>query len=354
MDIDIFGNFARGEDFIARMSRKNFLFSFIISYTKTCQIPGITIAGSAIDLLKFTPPSDSEFINYGHCKNISYIPMTPDGKPTPAIITKTMLDYANIPHITINAGSVITPQVPYVETNIPCGDNIQHLPGLSNSSFTRAIDSGKIIGKNLSLCTDCLVVGESIPGGTTTALAVLKGLGLDAKVSSSMPNNPLNLKNKIVDIALSRINTQDPSLIASNLGDPIIPFIAGMLNTASRNTNIILAGGTQMAAILAFAKYVGYEAKKVLIATTPYIINDKSANFLDIVKQIDDIPILIAKLKLENSQYKAMRSYAHGFVKDGAGAGGSTVAAILKNQSQAINLLKSLDENYRKLLLDRY
>ena len=39
--------------------------------------------------------------------------------------------------------------------------------------------------------TDCLVIGESIPGGTTTALAVLKALGFDAKVSSSIPNNPM-------------------------------------------------------------------------------------------------------------------------------------------------------------------
>ena len=46
--------------------------------------------------------------------------------------------------------------------------------------------------------SDLIVVGESIPGGTTTALAVLRALGIDArfKVSSSMPENPHNLKTR--------------------------------------------------------------------------------------------------------------------------------------------------------------
>ncbi len=354
MNIDIFGDFDAGKNIITNISKKNFFFSLIISYTNTCQIPGITAAGSAIDLLKFTSPSDAEFINYGACKNISYIPMTPDGKPTPAIITKTMLDRANIPHITINVGSVIKPQIPYIETHIPHGNNIKSFSALDLHYFYKALDYGKIIGKTISSFTNCLIIGESIPGGTTTALAVLKGLGLHARVSSSMPNNPLRLKNKIVDMALSRINTTDPFSIVSNLGDPIMPFIAGMLHTASSDTHIILAGGTQMAAILAFAQHVGYDKKKVSMATTSYIINDQSANLLDTINQITDIPIFVARLKLEHSKYNAIRSYSKGFVKDGAGAGGSTVAAILKNQLHPTNLLKSLDENYSKLLLDRY
>ena len=62
----------------------------------------------------------------------------------------------------------------------------------------------KILGRIMSQNTDCLVIGECIPGGTTTALTVLRAFGLECNVSSSMQNNPLDLKNKIVLDALKR------------------------------------------------------------------------------------------------------------------------------------------------------
>ena len=51
----------------------------------------------------------------------------------------------------------------------------------------------------------------------------------------------------------------------------MIPFVAGMLSTASEITNVILAGGTQMAAVLALAKSTGYDEKQS--CTRNYIIH---------------------------------------------------------------------------------
>ena len=189
-DIEIHCNEEKGQEFIKSIDRKHFLFSFVISYTETSEIPGITVAGADPDFIKFTPPADAEFLHYGFCKSIDVIPMTPDGKPTPALLTKTALESASIPQVVINAGSKIAPKLPYFETGLPFGRNISVEPGLDKSSVVRAIDYGRIVGRALASCTDCLVIGESIPGGTTTALAVLKGLGVDARVSSSMPKNP--------------------------------------------------------------------------------------------------------------------------------------------------------------------
>ena len=64
--------------------------------------------------------------------------------------------------------------------------------------------------------------------GTTTALALLKALGYDAKVSSSIPDNPVELKDQIVTSALERIDSEHPYSIVAKIGDPMIPFIAGM------------------------------------------------------------------------------------------------------------------------------
>ena len=90
--IQILGNLDKGGNFIEDTQKKNFLFSFVISYTETCEIPGITVAGQNKEIIKFTPPADAEFLHYGSCKCIKAIPMTPDGKPTPALLTKTALE----------------------------------------------------------------------------------------------------------------------------------------------------------------------------------------------------------------------------------------------------------------------
>ena len=42
------------------------------------------------------------------------------------------------------------------------------------------MDYARILGTTLASSTDCLRHGASIPGGTTTALAVMKSLGVDA------------------------------------------------------------------------------------------------------------------------------------------------------------------------------
>ena len=68
-DIEIYGNKNNGKNFIKSLE-KNFLFSFVISYSETCEIPGITFAGSNPELIKYTPPADAEFLHYGFVKSI--------------------------------------------------------------------------------------------------------------------------------------------------------------------------------------------------------------------------------------------------------------------------------------------
>ncbi|KAG2475306.1 MAG: Nicotinate-nucleotide--dimethylbenzimidazole phosphoribosyltransferase [Nitrosopumilales archaeon] len=350
-DIEVLGCVQQGIDFIKKIKKKNFLFSLVISYTETCEIPGITVAGANLDFVKFTPAADAEFLHYGNCKCIDVIPMTPDGKPTPAILTKVALEAASIPTIIINAGSKVLPNLPYLETGIKPGKNIALEAGLDRDSVTRAVEYGRIIGRFLGSSTDCLVIGESIPGGTTTALGVLKGFDVNAKVSSSMLSNPVKLKNKIVDSALKRFDTDDPFTVLANVGDPMIPTVSGMLSSASESTNVLLAGGTQMAAILAFSKKIGFKEKNTAIGTTSYIIEDKTANFVEMIKQICDVPILVAKLKLAESEISGLRSYAEGFVKEGVGAGGASIASMLKIGLDSSTLLSLTEKEYQRITL---
>jgi uncharacterized protein (TIGR00303 family) len=349
-DIEIFGNKQKGLEFIKQTEQKKFIFSLVISYTATSEIPGITIAGEHPDLIKFTGPADAEFIHYGHCKSISVIPMTPDGKPTPALLTKTALEAASISSIVINAGSKISPKLPFIDMNLDYGKNISKESGLSMEEVGKAVEYGRIIGRFLGSSTDCVVIGESIPGGTTTALGVLEGFGIKGLVSSSMPENPVGLKIQTVKTALDRLQSKDPFEIISQLGDPMIPTVAGILSTASELSHVLLAGGTQMAAVLAFAKSMGFEGKNTALGTTSYITEDRSANLIETISQILDIPILIAKLKLGESLIPGLRSYAEGFVKEGAGAGGASIACMLKTGIDAKILLDLTEKEYAKII----
>jgi uncharacterized protein (TIGR00303 family) len=348
-NFELFGNVEQGKIFLESMKSKRFLFSFVISYTETCEIPGITFAGVDKDSIQFTPPADAEYLHYGYCKTIDKIPMTPDGKPTPGLLTKTALESASIPHLTINAGSKISPQLPFIDTGMSFGKNISTDDAMTDSQVSHAVDYGRIVGRSMASLTDCLIIGESIPGGTTTALAVLKALGYDAKVSSSIPNNPVELKNQIVKSALERIDSDHPYSIVAKVGDPMIPFVAGMLSSASSVSNVMLAGGTQMAAVLAFAEKIGFNEENTAIGTTSYITNDQSANFTSLVSEIADIPAISVNPGLENSQHTGLKAFSEGFAKEGVGAGGSIISSMIKTGNDSTKFLEIVEKEYHRL-----
>ena len=91
MSINCHGDVANAKNFIQNLSKKRFTFGLVASYSETCEIPGITIAGADKEFLKFTAPADSEYIEYGKCVCIPGIPISPDGKPTPALLTRCLL-----------------------------------------------------------------------------------------------------------------------------------------------------------------------------------------------------------------------------------------------------------------------
>ena len=348
-NFELSGNIENIQNFFESIKSGKSLFTFVISYTETCEVPGITFAGADKNSIQFTPPADAEYLHYGYCKSIDQIPMTPDGKPTPGVLTKSALESSSIPHLTINAGSKVPPQLPFIDTGLSFGKNISIQDAMIDSQVSHAVDFGRIVGRSLASLTDCLVIGESIPGGTTTALAVLRALGFDAKVSSSIPNNPIELKNQIVESALKRIDSDHPYSIVAKVGDPMIPFVAGMLSSASGVSNVMLAGGTQMAAVLAFASKIGFNEETTAIGTTSYITNDPSANFKELIQKIADVPIISVDPGLKNSKYSGLKAFSEGFAKEGVGAGGSIISSMLKTGNDSTKFLDIVEKEYHRL-----
>ena len=164
-----------------------------------------------------------------------------------------------------------------------------------------------------------------------------------------MPNNPIEIKNQAVDKALKRLESDDPINVISELGDPMIPVVAGILSESSKITHVILAGGTQMTAVLAFAKRIGYNQQNIAVGCTSYIIDDVDAKFLETIKQIDDIPVLSVDPLLSQSKFPGLKSYSEGFVKEGAGAGGCMIASLLKTRMTSDKLLELIEKEYERI-----
>jgi uncharacterized protein (TIGR00303 family) len=341
------------------------VFICVISYTATCEIPGITIAGANPDLIKYTPSADAEFLYYGHCKCIDKFPITADGKPTPAIITRAALKLTNIPFFVVDAGSKIKPSVPHVSFNIRQGKNIRFGKGVDIKDVKKAFEYGVIFGKELAKVNDMVIIGESIPGGTTTALGVLTALGIDAKlkISSSTPKNPHNLKNEIVLEGMKNANISfgqllhDPFSAISLLGDPMIPSVAGIvdgiINSDISNRHVMLAGGTQMSSVIATLNSLGRSLDRVYIGTTIYVTKDRSSSLADLVKAVSPkVRVYESNLHMAESSYPGLQAFAQGFVKEGVGAGGISIIAMMKSGGQIDGkaLLKAIEEEYNKII----
>jgi NaMN:DMB phosphoribosyltransferase len=114
-----------------------------------------------------------------------------------------------------------------------------------------------------------------------------------------------------------------------------------------------MAGGTQMAAVLSIVKGMEPAAlRNVCLGTTRWILNDKSSDLRGLVRQIGNVPILGANLDFSRSRFDGLRIYETGLVKEGVGAGGSTIAAICHSEGRidAAAMMQEIDRNYERLI----
>ena len=358
-DVLLFHEANKGEGFLERLEGKKPLFICTIGTTETAKIPGISAAGKYPELTDYTPPADVELLILGRCKCISGVPVTPEGIPTPALITMAALRLADTPVLIVSGGLKVKPHVPFIDLGGKPGGDIR--TGRAVEDVEETLTRAEIAGDNLSRMADYLVIGESIPGGTTTALGVLLAMGIDAKgkVSSSMPGNPHELKIKTVEEGLRATKikfgslSRDPISAISHVGDPMMPAFAGLVLGAARRVPVLMAGGTQMCAILAIIKALNpHILENVAIGTTRWIVMDKTSDIKGIVAQIADVPILAADIDFSKSKHEGLRAYEAGVVKEGVGAGGAAITAMTKSRGLITKdiLLMEIEKIYESLM----
>jgi uncharacterized protein (TIGR00303 family) len=359
MDVLIANNELKAKAFLDEIENKKPLFICTIATTETGKIPGLSAAGANPDFTDFTPPADAELLLLGRCKSIQGVPITPDGIPTPGLITLSALHLADIPVVVVNGGVKVKPQIPFVDLGGNSGRDIRS--GNSVDNVEEVIERAKILGEQLAKTSDYLVIGESVPGGTTTALGVLSALGVNAqgKVSSTLPENPHSLKVEVVAAGLMAAGEKfgslkrNPIKAVSCVGDPMMAAMAGLVIGGTKQGPVLMAGGTQMTAVLAVINTLNPEALcNVAIGTTRWVAKDVKSDICGIVKQFYDLPILAADLDFGLSKYPGLRIYETGLVKEGVGAGGASIASMTKLGGAVTKdiLLKEIERNYALLM----
>ena len=307
------------------ISFKSPLFAGILANTLLSTVPGISGAGPSPEKTLLTPNLDAELITDGAITSLTGNPNTPTGCPTPATITRAMMVLTGIRPLFINAGLRFTPSVPCLDAYGEVAGDPREGDALPSAS--RLFNQGERIGAFLSARTDLLILGECVPGGTTTALCLLRALGYEASVSSSFVNNPVAIKEDLCRQALERARAggaSSPLDLVRALGDPMMPVAAGIAKTYTGT--LVLAGGTQMLAVSALIKALGQPMPAVV--TTSYVRDDPTANVQALARRIG-VHVTYVDPGFGDLGHAGLARYCIGEVKEGMGAGGAMYLASL-------------------------
>jgi uncharacterized protein (TIGR00303 family) len=296
--------------------------------TETATIDGISAAGADPAATYHTPAADLELLEYGDTVFAPSVPVSPSGCPTPAVITRSVRELVGFDLFAVDSGLATPTATPTVTTcQQPGGDIREPEPvPTAEAIFERAQKLGR------RLPDDELSVGESIPGGTTTALGVLTALGESFGVSSSLPENPVSLKQDVVATALDASEIQRGELAGNPLdairlmGDPVLPAVLGVaVGATETNTSVTLAGGTQMLAAGALLRHLGVE-QPLEIATTSFVAADETVEIRDAARRLD-LDLTVTDPAFEQGNHVAFERYCRGEAKEGVGMGGALALA---------------------------
>ena len=353
----------------------NFIFYLVIAGTETSQIQGISAAGIDSKARRRTALADAEFLLFGASKDHKYkLPFLNSGV-TPALISYVCKKLICAIPIVVPIGIKEKPYFSHLTVENYLVGPAKCLTTGKSMNKERVLSlykKGFEIGKSTK---QSIFISESVPGGTTTAQAVMEAFGLNVNnlIGSSLINPPRALKTKVIKAGLANANLKnkfDSLDVISSVGDPFQAFSMGLLIGARlAKQSVVLSGGSQMLAVILLAlELIDSKDKQefiefVFIATTGWLVKDDSlGDLLDLINEKHNVNLLglASSLNFKSSRYKELSDYEIGYVKEGVGAGGISILALLKGFSIEeivsrcqINLEKmkdlgqiSLDENY--------
>ncbi len=358
----------RAQRWINRYRGQLPLFACVLGFTATGLLPGISAAGATPADREYTAIADAEFLVNG-CTSHPQRPLPPlQAGASPVYISRAVLAAQQIPIQVFNAGLRHPATVPCVDLGGQAAGCVTTGEAMSLATVQHLLEQGMHWGEQLAKTSSYLILGECVVGGTTTALAVLAGLGIPAwdKVNSSHVTCNHNQKRQVVEAGLRQFKMRcetvnaianlpppvpvyhaadcspsttnsfpDPLALVAAIGDPMQVVVAGMVLTASRTSGVLLAGGTQMLAVYALTRAIAayhyelWQPENVVVGTTRWVANDPTGDTVGLAQLVGDVPLLATGLSFQSSRHPQLRAYEQGYVKEGVGAGGCAIASSL-------------------------
>ena len=373
LGINFFGNASKTKRELNRINVlkkniNNFKVFLVIAGTNTSQIPGISAAGINPKSRRITALADAEFFLKGSSKDHKYkLPLLNAGV-TPALISHVCSKLINVCPVIVPLGIGVEPYFNHMvveDRDLGPSNCLTTGKSMPKERVINLYKRGLAIGKSSK---QPILISESVPGGTTTAQAVMEAFGLRVSnlVGSSLFKAPRDLRRKVVQKGLLNANLKngfDSFDVVAAVGDPFQAFSMGLLIGARfAKQPVILSGGSQMLAVILLGlEFLGVKKKDefiedVFIATTGWLIKDNSLNdLLNLINEKYDVNLLglASPLNFKSSFYQELNDYEMGHVKEGAGAGGISLLAFFngfKNDEivslcqQNLEMMKSLGQ----------
>lgn len=332
-------------DFVEFLRGKKATFFLSLSNTKTANVPGITQAGIP-GMIHLTPTLDAEFLCTGEVRSLENISTTPKGVPTPGLITRA----AHMLHpfsslALLNLGLEVKPKIDYFPLYDFSIEPSGSIDTGANIDAMELFEKGVEFAEEYFCRSDYIILGESVPSGTTTALATALALGYDArdKFSSSFKDAPNSIKESVVDMALSCCGEGDDLFKKlSSVSDNMLIFNAGfVLGLQKRKVTTVLAGGTQMAALLLVINSILKHTKQTInshnlaLCTTKWVYEDPDSDIKGLLEMIDfPINAYYTDFDFSLTSHPALKLYDEGEAKEGVGAGAALMYACLNGISK--------------------
>ena len=367
--IFLYTQLQQGQNWLRRYQGKKSSFACILGFTATGLIRGISAAGATPQDREYTAIADAEFLLTGVQTHPKYpLPYLHTGV-SPVFISRAVIESLAIPSYIFNAGLLHQPSVETIDLGGTKANCLSSGQAMAIKTVQDLFDAGWQWGAKLAATTDYLIIGECVVGGTTTALALLMGLGIEAAgmVNSSHPQCNHAQKLSLVQEGLKKakfIKTAqgiDPFSVVAAVGDPMQIVAAGMAMAASLRGGVILAGGTQMLAVYALIKAIAdyytleVQWQEIVVGTTRWVAEDATGNTIKLARLIEGVPLLATGLHFYTSKYPGFRAYERGYVKEGVGAGGCAISAHLAQgwtPIQLVTVIEKLFIKYRNLRRD--
>jgi uncharacterized protein (TIGR00303 family) len=293
--------------------------------TETAAIDGLSAAGAEPALREHTPGADAEILASGRPVRSPVVPMSPTGCPTPAAVTRAVRELVGLRLTVLEAGLPQPIAIETVDLDASPGADVREPVAVPDAGavYAAARDRGRDFPTD-----EHLLLAETIPGGTTTALGVLEALGEPATVSSSLANNPLERKREVVDAGLAASDLDpgeaaaDPLSALRAMGDPVLVTLAGFAAGAiETGVPVTLAGGTQLLAVAACLRHRDVAAPLDL-ATTSFLRADPTAHVAALADALD-VTVTTTDPGFDAVDHPAAGAYCRGEAKEGVGMGGA-------------------------------